>query len=174
VWAALPDAEEDLAGRVVIDADALNALAAMEDGAERTPAGAVLTPHPGEMARLLGSSVADVQASRVGAAREAAGRYGCTVVLKGAHTVVADAEGQARISPFASPLLATAGSGDVLAGMIGAYLGQGLNPLDAASLGVYLHAAVGEAMRTEYGESGLLAGEIAARLPRVVRELSEG
>ena len=174
VWALLPDAGEDLAGRVVIDADALNALAALEDGAERTPAGAVLTPHPGEMARLLGSSVADVQANRLGAAREAAGHYGCTVVLKGAHTVVADAEGRARISPFANPLLATAGSGDVLAGMIAAYLGQGLGAFDAASLGVYLHAAVGEALRTEYGDSGLLAGEIASRLPKVVRELGEG
>ena len=174
VWALLPDAGEDLAGRVVIDADALNALAALEDGAERTPAGAVLTPHPGEMARLLGSSVADVQANRVGAAREAAGRYGCTVVLKGAHTVVADAEGRARISPFANPLLATAGSGDVLAGMIAAYLGQGLGAFDAASLGVYLHAAVGEALRTEYGDGGLLAGEIPSRLPKVVRELGEG
>ncbi len=174
VWALLPDAEEDVAGRVVIDADALNALAALEDGAERTPAGAVLTPHPGEMARLLGSSVAQVQENRVGAAREAAARYGCTVVLKGAHTVVADAEGRARISPFANPLLATAGSGDVLAGMIAAYLGQGLGAFEAASLGVYLHAAVGEALRTEYGDGGLLAGEIASRLPKVVRELGEG
>ncbi|MYD27906.1 MAG: NAD(P)H-hydrate dehydratase [Dehalococcoidia bacterium] len=174
VWALLPDASEDVGGRVVIDADALNALAVLEDGAERTPAGAVLTPHPGEMARLLGSSVAEVQANRVGAAREAAERYGCTVVLKGAHTVVADVEGRARISPFANPLLATAGSGDVLAGMIGAYLGQGLSPFDAASLGVYLHAAVGEALRTEYGDGGLLAGEIATRLPGVVRELGEG
>ncbi len=174
VWALLPDAEEDVAGQVVIDADALNALAALEDGAARTPAGAVLTPHPGEMARLLGSSVAQVQENRVGAAREAAARYGCTVVLKGAHTVVAHAEGQARISPFANPLLATAGSGDVLAGMIGAYLGQGLGAFEAASLGVYLHAAVGEALRTEYGDGGLLAGEIASRLPKVVRELGEG
>ena len=172
VWALLPDMAEDLAGRVVIDADALNALAALEDGAERTPAGAVLTPHPGEMARLLGSSVAEVQGNRVGAAREAAGRYGCTVVLKGAHTVVADGEGRARISPFANPLLATAGSGDVLAGMIAGYLGQGLSAFDAASLGVYLHAAVGEAMRAQYGASGLLAGEIAARLPGVVREVA--
>ena len=172
VWALLPDAAEDIAGRLVIDADALNALAALEDGAERTPAGAVLTPHPGEMARLLGSSVAEVQDNRVGAAREAAGRYGCVVVLKGAHTVVADAAGRARISPFANPLLATAGSGDVLAGMIGAYLGQGLEAFEAAGLGVYLHAAVGEAHRSEYGDSGLLAGEIAARLPSVVREIA--
>ena len=173
VWALLPDAEEDVAGRIVVDADALNALAVLEDGAERTPAGAVLTPHPGEMARLLGSSVAEVQANRVGAAREAAGRYGCAVVLKGAHTVVADTEGRARISPFANPLLATAGSGDVLAGMVAGYLAQGLAPFDAAALGVYLHAAVGEALRSEYGVSGLLAGEIAARLPRVVREIVE-
>ncbi len=172
VWALLPDVEEDLAGRVVIDADALNALAALEDGAERTPAGAILTPHPGEMARLLATSVEEVQSNRVGAAREAAGRYGCTVVLKGAHTVVADSAGQARISPFANPLLATAGSGDVLAGMIAGYLAQGLEGFDAASLGVYLHAAVGEALRADYGESGLLAGEIAARLPGVVREVA--
>ncbi len=174
VWALLPDAAEDAGGRIVIDADALNALAALEDGPERTPAGAVLTPHPGEMARLLGSSVAEVQANRVGAAREAAARYGCAVALKGAHTVVADADGRARISPFANPLLATAGSGDALAGMIAAYLGQGLDAFAAAALGVYLHAAVGEALRAEYGAGGLLAGEIAARLPGVVREIAEG
>ena len=175
VWALLADAEEGTtAGRVVIDADGLNALAALADGAERTPAAAVLTPHPGELARLLGSSVAAVQANRVGAAREAAARYGCTVALKGAHTVAADAEGRARVSPFANPLLATAGSGDALAGMIAAYLGQGLGSFEAASLGVYLHAAAGEALRAEYGEGGLLAGEIGERLPRVVREIREG
>ncbi len=174
VWALLPDTEETATGGVVIDADGLNALAALDDGAERTPARAVLTPHPGEMARLLGSSVAAVQANRAGAAREAAARYGCTVVLKGAHTVVAEAAGRVRISPFANPLLATAGSGDALAGMIAAYLGQGLAPFDGASLGAYLHAATGEALRAEYGAGGLLAGEIAERLPGVVRELGEG
>ncbi len=173
VWAILPDTAQDLAGRIVIDADALNALAVLEDGAARVPAGAVLTPHPGEMARLLEMNVAEVQANRVAAAREAASRFGCVVALKGAHTVVAEAEGRARISPFANPLLATAGSGDALAGMIAAYLAQGLSPFDAASLGVYLHAAAGEALRGEYGVSGLLAGEIATRLPGVVREITE-
>ena len=172
VWALLPDAEEELGGRVAIDADALNALAEMDDGPARAPAGAALTPHPGEMARLLGTGVAEVQANRVGAAREAAGRFGCAVALKGAHTVVAEPGGRARVSPFANPLLAAAGSGDVLAGMIAAWLARGLGAFDAASLGVYLHAAAGEALRAEYGDGGLRASEIAERLPGVARGIA--
>lgn len=171
VWAILPDLSE-LAGGVVIDADALNALATMPDAAGRVPNRAVLTPHPGEMARLVGTSVADVQARRMSVAREAAARFGCVVVLKGAHSVVAAPDGKTALSPFANPLLATAGSGDVLSGMIAAYLAQGLAPFEAAALGTYLHAAAGEAMREEYGNSGLLAGEIAAKLPSVVKEIS--
>lgn len=173
VWALLADAAEELDGRVALDADALNALAGMADGPERTPAGAVLTPHPGEMARLLGTGAAEVGANRVAAAREAAGRYGCAVALKGAHTVVAEPGGLARVSPFANPLLAAAGSGDVLAGMIAALLARGLSAFDAASLGVYLHAATGEALRAEYGDGGLRAGEIAERLPAVARQIAE-
>ncbi|MGE5595703.1 MAG: NAD(P)H-hydrate dehydratase, partial [Hyphomicrobiales bacterium] len=169
-WAILPDLATLRAGAVV-DADALNALAAMPDGPGRVPANAVLTPHPGELARLLGTTVADIQSRRLQAAREAAERFGCTVVLKGAHTVVCAADGRTRLSPYANPLLATAGSGDILAGMIGAYLAQGLEPFDAACLGVYLHAATGEAIREEYGHGGLLASEIAERLPRVVKEV---
>lgn len=170
-WAVLPDMAEDLARGAVIDADALNALAVMPGAAERIPANVVLTPHPGEMARLMGTTVAEIQARRLDAARDGAARFGCTVVLKGAHTVVAAPDGRAALSPFANPLLATAGCGDVLAGMIGAYLAQGLEPYDAARLGVYLHAAAGESLREEYGEAGLLAGEVATRLPRVVREM---
>lgn len=169
-WAMLPDLA-DLPGGAVIDADALNAIAAMPDAAERVPANAVLTPHPGEMARLLGTTVADVQSRRLEVALQAAAKYGCVVVLKGAHSVVATPDGRGRLSPYANPLLATAGSGDVLAGMIGAYLAQGLAPFEAATLGVYLHAATGESLREDYGDSGLLAGEIAARLPKVVKEV---
>lgn len=169
-WAVLPDLAE-LPRGAVIDADALNALAAMPDAVDRIPANAILTPHPGEMARLMQVTVAEVQARRLEVAREAAARFGCTMVLKGAHTVVAAADGRAALSPFANPLLATAGSGDVLAGMIGAYLGQGLGTFAAACLGVYLHAACGEALREEMGSSGLLAGEIAGRLPRVAKEI---
>ncbi|MCC6381862.1 MAG: NAD(P)H-hydrate dehydratase [Dehalococcoidia bacterium] len=169
-WAVLPDLAE-LPRGAVLDADALNALATMPDAAERTPANAVLTPHPGETARLLGRTVAEVQAARLDHAREAARRFGCTVVLKGAHTIVVAPDGRVALSPFANPLLASAGSGDVLSGMIGAYLAQGCEPFRAACLGVYLHAATGEALREEYGEAGLLAGDLAGRLPRVVKEV---
>lgn len=171
LWAALPDLA-DLAHGAVIDADGLNALAALADGAQRTPPNVVLTPHPGEMARLMGTSVTDVQSRRLEVVQEAASKFGCTVVLKGAHTVVAAPDGRVRLSPFANPLLATAGSGDVLSGIIGGYLAQGLEPFEAASLGVYMHAAVGEALRAEMGDSGLLAGEIATRLPRVTKDIA--
>ncbi len=169
-WAILPDLAE-VANGVVLDADALNAIAAMEDVAERVPANAVLTPHPGELARLLKTTVADIQSRRLEAAKEAAATYGCVVVLKGAHTVIASAEGSVRLSPFANPLLATAGSGDVLAGIIGGYLAQGCTAMEAACLGVYAHAATGESLREQYGDSGMLAGELAEHLPRVVKEL---
>jgi hydroxyethylthiazole kinase-like uncharacterized protein yjeF len=170
-WALLPDLG-DLVRGVVIDADGLNALATMDDAPERVPASAVLTPHPGELARLLKTTVTDIQSRRLSAAQEAAARFGCTVVLKGAHTVVAHPGGETRLSPFANPLLATAGSGDVLAGIIGAYLAQGLEPFIAASLGVYMHGAVGEALRAEMGDAGLMAGDIAANLPRVGRDIA--
>lgn len=169
-WAALPDMGK-VANGVVIDADGLNALVTLEDGADRVPANAVLTPHPGEMARLVGKSVAEVQAARLETAREAAQRFGCVVVLKGAHSVVADAQGRARLSPFANPLLASAGTGDVLAGMIAGYLAQGMAPPDAAALGVYVHAASGESIRQRYGDAGLLASELADEVPRAVNEL---
>ena len=171
-WAVLPDVALDLPRGVVIDADALNALASLPDGAERVPGSAVLTPHPGEMARLMGITTGAVQERRLEVAREAAVRFGCTVVLKGAHSVIAAHDGRTALSPFANPLLATAGSGDILAGMIGAYLAQGLAPFEAACLGVYLHGAAGESLRTQYGTSGLLAGELAGRLPQVVKEIT--
>jgi len=160
----------DLAG-AVIDADALNALAAMPEAAAKIPSNAILTPHPGEMARLIGTSVEDVQARRLEVARQGAARFGCTVVLKGAHSVIAAADGRTALSPYANPLLATAGSGDVLAGMIGGYLAQGLAPFEAACLGVYMHAATGESLREKYGDAGLLASEISAQLPMTTKEI---
>lgn len=174
LWAAMPDIAADVEAGVVFDADALNALATMADAAERMPANAILTPHPGEMARLLGTTVADVQSRRIEAAKEAAAKFGCVVVLKGAHSVIASPGGAVRLSPFANPLLATAGSGDILAGIIGGYLGQGLAPLEAASLAVYVHGATAEALREQYGDAGLLAGELADHLPRVVKDLRSG
>jgi NAD(P)H-hydrate epimerase len=171
IWAALPDLA-DLANGVVIDADALNAVASMADGPERVPANAVMTPHPGELARLLQTTVADVQSRRLEVAGEAAAKFGCTVVLKGAHSVIAAADGRTSLSPFANPLLATAGSGDVLSGIIAGYLAQGVASFEAACLGVYLHAATGEFLREQYGAAGLLAGELADRLPGVVKDVA--
>jgi ADP-dependent NAD(P)H-hydrate dehydratase / NAD(P)H-hydrate epimerase len=171
-WAVLADIAADLPNGAVLDADALNAIATFRDARERVPSNVVLTPHPGELARLMKTTVPDIQSRRLEVAKEAASAFGCVVVLKGAHTVIAAPDGRARLSPFANPLLATAGSGDILAGIIGAYLAQGLAPFEAACLGVYVHAATGESLRADFGNSGLLALDIATRLPGVVRDIA--
>ncbi len=125
----------------VWDADALNLLAS---GQLRLPAGAIITPHPGEAARLLGCTLAEVQQDRPQAARTLAERLACTVVLKGAGTLVADAKGRLAVCDRGHPAMASAGLGDVLAGLLGALLAQGLAPYEAACLGVWLHARAGE------------------------------
>lgn len=152
---------------LVIDADGLNVLAGMENWAERLPSRTVLTPHPGEMARLMAAaSIAEVQErERVVVAQEQAAAWGHVVVLKGAHTVVADPDGRCHLIPFANPILGTAGSGDVLAGVIAALLGQGAEPYEAAVAGVYLHGAAGERAGKKLGNAGLLAAEIADHIP---------
>ncbi|HXZ86173.1 MAG TPA: NAD(P)H-hydrate dehydratase, partial [Myxococcota bacterium] len=122
----------------VVDADALSAFAGEPEGL-RSTAGRVLTPHPGEAARLLGTTSAEIQADRASAARALAQRAGAVVVLKGARSVVAHPEGLISINPSGGPGLAAGGSGDVLAGALGALLARGLPPWDAARLGVYLH-----------------------------------
>jgi NAD(P)H-hydrate epimerase len=159
---------------VVIDADALNTLArdpAWNESLRRT---AVLTPHPGEFARLAGTTVAEVQSRRLETAREQAKAWNQTVVLKGAETVIAAPDGRALLSPFANPALATAGTGDVLAGAIAALMAQGLEPLAAAGLGVYLHGDAAELYAAEYGPSGLLASEVAAGIARSAARLRRG
>ena len=158
---------------LVVDADGLNALARMEGGLQRLPRETVLTPHPGEMARLLGMSLDDLRdAARVQAARDAAARWGHIVLLKGAYSVVAAPDGRCAILPFANPLLGSAGSGDVLAGVIVSLLGQGLGAYEAALLGAYLHGAAGELARETLGDSGLLSGELAAWVAEARRLLS--
>ncbi len=154
----------------VIDADALNALAKAENwSASLTAASAVLTPHPGEMARLLGSTTEEVQADRVATAKAAAEKFGQVVVLKGANTVIAAPDGQMAVSPFANPALATAGSGDVLAGAIVGFLAQGLSAFDAAACGVYVHGLAGERARAEMGDAGVIAGDLLPQLPLAIQ-----
>ena len=132
---------------------------------------AVLTPHPGEMSRLLSRSISDVQGDRVGTARESAARWGQVVVLKGAHTVIAEPNGRTSISLFSNPALATAGTGDVLSGIIGGLLAQGLDPYDAARLGVYMHGKAAEHVSRWTRHSGLLASDLLAQIPAVAQEL---
>jgi len=160
--------------RVVIDADALNTLARRGAWHETLTARAVLTPHPGELARLVHGNVATVQSHRLEVARECAASWRQTVVLKGSETVVAGPEGRMLLSSFANPALASAGTGDVLAGAIAGLLAQGVQPFEAAGLGVYLHASAAELYAADYGPSGLLASEVAAGVARVAARLRRG
>ena len=159
---------------LVLDADGLNILAASAGWWERLQGPAVVTPHPGEMGRLLGKSIAEVEADRVVVARDAARHWGVTVLLKGAFTVVASPPGSVRLIPFANPALATAGTGDVLAGVVAALVGQGLSHFDAASAGAFLHGAAGELMAREVGPAGAIASDLLPLLPRAAKALREG
>jgi hydroxyethylthiazole kinase-like uncharacterized protein yjeF len=158
---------------LVLDGDALNLLSETDKWWESLPANCVLTPHPGEMARLSASTVEEVQKDRVKSAREAASKWKQIVVLKGAATIVADPEGKIFVSPFSNPALATAGTGDVLAGCITGMLAQGLSPVNAACVGVYLHGMAGEMLREEYGIAGGLSGELPPLLARAQKRLRE-
>ena len=158
---------------VVLDADALNIMSSVPEWWLRLKGDAVITPHPGEMSRLTGHSTADIQRARLDISREKAVEWGKVVILKGAYTVVASSEGRVRVSPFANPGLASAGTGDVLAGAIAGLLTQGLSAFDAATCGVYLHGAAGEHVRGELGDTGMLASDLLPRLPRTIRGLRE-
>lgn len=159
----------------VVDADALNALAGVPEWWRSLPAGrVVLTPHPGEMARLLGASQEEVLASRVAVAQRAATTWRQVVVFKGAHTVIGHPDGRVVINPMAVPALATAGTGDILAGAIGGFLAQGVEPFEAALLGVYVHGLAGQLLQVEIGEVGGIAGDVLDRLPGALRRLREG
>jgi len=160
---------------LVLDADGLNLLAQLDEWWTKLPAGRmVLTPHPGEMARLLKlNDAAEVNVDRLGAAQRAAQEWQQIVVLKGAETVIAAPDGRASIGPAGNPALATAGTGDVLAGVIGGLLAQGMTPFDAARLGVWLHAQAGHIVRSEIGEAGAIAGDLLPRLPRAITDLRQ-
>jgi len=158
-------------GPLVFDADALNILAQIDHWWTRVPPQAILTPHPGEMARLTKLSLKEIGADRESLAIEYAQQWGHVVVLKGAFTVIAASDGRSILLPFANPALATAGSGDVLAGTIAAMRAQGLDAFEAAICGSYLHGTAGEIARREIGLAGVLAGDLLARLPQALRDL---
>jgi hydroxyethylthiazole kinase-like uncharacterized protein yjeF len=150
---------------VVVDADALPHVAA-----HRLARQAVLTPHAGELAALLGVDRADVEARMLHHARAAAATYDAVVLLKGDRTVIAHPDGRVRVNPTGTPWLATAGAGDVLGGLIGALLAAGLTPFDAAGVGAWLHGAAATA-----ASSGgpIVASDVARALPAVIREMKD-
>ncbi|MFC2013120.1 NAD(P)H-hydrate dehydratase [Chloroflexota bacterium] len=156
---------------LVLDADALNILAKVPGWWQRLSGDAILTPHPGEMARLTGLSVSEIQSDRVGVTEAMAREWHKTVVLKGAYTVVASPEGRSRVNPVANPGLASAGTGDVLSGVIAGLVAQGLPLFDAAACGVYLHAAAGEMVRDKTGDTGMIASDLLPVLPLVIRQI---
>ena len=166
------DAVEGLRA-VVLDADALNVLATAPGWHDGLSLPRVLTPHPGEMARLAGNTVAEVQSNRLQTALAYARQTGSIVVLKGACTVVAAPDGRASISPAANAMLATAGTGDVLAGLIAGLIAQGVEPFEASSAAVYMHAQCGDQVATAYGTAAGLAQDLLRALPEARKLLED-
>jgi NAD(P)H-hydrate epimerase len=158
-------------GPIVVDADALTVFAGRPAALAASPR-AILTPHSGELGRLLGRTPAEIEANRFGAARDAAAATGAVVVLKGAHTIIARSDVSPAVTAVACPALATAGAGDVLGGVVAA-MACALPPFEAACAGVLLHALAGESWSRRHGgvDRGMLASEIADRLPELLGRL---
>ncbi|HYK43146.1 MAG TPA: NAD(P)H-hydrate dehydratase [Thermoanaerobaculia bacterium] len=155
----------------VLDADALNAFSGQPAAWKARRAPTVATPHPGEMGRLLSLSARQVQGDRLAAVVRLAKAARCVAVLKGEGTLIAAPSGPALVNPTGTPLLAAPGSGDVLSGVVGAFLAAGLAPRDAAWTAVYLHGAAGERLARRLGDAGLLARELADAIPEARREI---
>jgi ADP-dependent NAD(P)H-hydrate dehydratase / NAD(P)H-hydrate epimerase len=157
---------------MIIDADALNALSKHGFSTEiwqRMADDAILTPHPGEMARLTGMTVDQVQSDRLGLAARKAKEWHKIIVLKGAYTVIAAPDGRVLVSPFANPGLASAGTGDVLAGVIAGLVAQHVPLFDAAAAGVYIHGKAGEIVTSNLGDTGMAASDLLPVLPKVIK-----
>ncbi|MCD5390579.1 NAD(P)H-hydrate dehydratase [candidate division NPL-UPA2 bacterium] len=157
---------------MVIDADAVNALSGNISTLKRAPGPRIITPHPGEMARLLGKSREGVQADRIGISQEVAEETGATVVLKGARTIISDSEGSVYVNPTGNPGMASGGVGDILTGMIASFLGQGLGEIEAAQMGVYLHGLAADIAKESKGELALIASDLLDSLPRAIKRLT--
>ncbi|HET6370422.1 MAG TPA: NAD(P)H-hydrate dehydratase, partial [Nitrospiria bacterium] len=156
---------------VVIDADGINALAGKTDGLRSAPGARVLTPHPGEMARLIGTATQKIVDDPMGEAERFATEHRVVLVLKGAQTLIATPDGSLLINPTGNPGMATGGSGDVLTGMIGALLARGVPPPEAAALSVYLHGLAGDLAASDRGETGMTPSDLIDEIPGAFRTL---
>jgi NAD(P)H-hydrate epimerase len=158
---------------LVLDADALTAFADEPSAlVGREGRDVIITPHPGEMSRLLGCTIDDVQADRVGIARDFATAHKLHVVLKGYRTIIATSQGKCFVNPTGSPGMATGGTGDVLAGMLGAWMGQLLDAEAACRLAVYVHGAAGELADADQGEVSMTATDVVQHISDAVLELT--
>lgn len=155
---------------MVIDGDALTALAEDISVLQKNTAPKILTPHPGEMARLTGFKKDFIEKSRKKIARDFVQNFQCTLILKGHQSIVASAKGELHVNPTGNVGMATAGSGDVLTGMIAAFLAQGLAPYDAARLGVYLHGLAGDLAAKEKTTISLIATDIIEKIPLALKK----
>ncbi len=155
----------------IIDASALNAFAGRANELNPHALPRVITPHPGELARLLNSDTKSIGADRIAAARETARISNCVVVLKGHQSLVAEPDGHVYVNPTGNPGMAAGGMGDVLAGMIAALLARDTDPLDAACAAVYLHGLAGDILKDEFGDTGLAAMDLAERIPMAIQKV---
>jgi len=156
---------------LVVDASGLNAFAGQAEEVNPQGRPRIVTPHPGEMARLLGIETKDVVSARIDIARQAAKKCNCIVVLKGHQTLIADPEGHVNVNPTGNPGMASGGMGDVLGGIIAAFLARGVDPFDAACTAVYLHGFAGDLLKEEMGDTGLAALDLAQRIPAAIQRL---
>ena len=156
--------------KLVIDADGLNAISRNTKVLKRIKNDFVITPHSGEMARLIGEDTAYVKKNRLSVAKSFSNNYNAVVALKGYRTIVSSPKIQkAYINNTGNPGMATAGCGDVLTGIIGGFLAQGVRPFDAARLGVYVHGLAGDISAKQKGEAGLIAGDILDSIPGAIK-----
>jgi NAD(P)H-hydrate epimerase len=158
---------------IVLDADGVNGLADNLDVLSRSKAPLILTPHPGEMGRLLGRSGAEIQEERLAVVESFSKEYGVTLVLKGARSLIGSPEGRLAINSSGNPGLASGGTGDVLTGLIAGFLAQGLSPFDASCLGVYCHGKAADRLATRWGDRGMLATDLLVEIPIVMKSLAD-
>jgi len=155
---------------VVLDADGINALEHHQEALKNRKAMTILTPHPGEMARLIKKDASYVQKARENIAKSFALQYNCVLILKGHRTVVSNSQGDLYINETGNSGMSTAGVGDVLTGVVASLVGQGIDPYSAACAGVYLHGRAGDIAAAERGQFGMIATDVLWNLPRVFRE----
>ncbi|MEK6545080.1 MAG: NAD(P)H-hydrate dehydratase, partial [Nitrospinota bacterium] len=156
---------------MLIDADGLNIVADEIKLLKGKKSPVIVTPHPGEMAKLLNTTSKKVQADRIGAGRRLATKYGIYVILKGARTIIATPDEDVYINPTGNPGMATAGTGDVLSGIIAGFLSQGFSAKDASILGVYLHGMAGDISASNLSQTALIASDLIRALPEVIKRI---